>query len=135
VRQSPKVFWFFFSKKNIFLLNVEGTAQHSQQPAKTLVDVQRMLTLWAATAFALASPLQMRVVDEAVDAQNLVATVNQGAFNLGNAGGAWLGGLTISAGWSYRDLPLVSTLVTVLAVAVTGLSMWLERAPIAAIAL
>jgi DHA1 family inner membrane transport protein len=87
------------------------------------------LTLWGATSFALTSPLQMRVVDEAVEAPNLAATLNQGAFNLGNACGAWLGGLAISAGWSYRDLPLVSVAVTILAFGVTGFSMWLDRAP------
>ena len=88
-----------------------------------------MLTLWSATSFALVSPLQMRVVEEAVDAPNLAATLNQGAFNFGNACGAGLGGLAISAGWSYRDLPLVSVAVTILACGVTGYSMWLDRAP------
>jgi DHA1 family inner membrane transport protein len=88
-----------------------------------------VLTLWAATSFALVSPLQMRVVGEAVEAPNLAATLNQGAFNLGNACGAWLGGLAISAGWSYRDLPLVSVGVTVLAFGLTGFSMWLDRLP------
>ena len=85
------------------------------------------MVAWGAIAFTLASPLQMRVVDEAVEAPNLAATLNQGAFNLGNATGAWLGGLAISAGWSYRDLPLLSAGVAVLGLAVAALSYWLER--------
>ena len=85
------------------------------------------LTFWGATSFTLASPLQMRVVDEAIEAPNLAATLNQGAFNLGNAAGAGLGGLAISAGWSYRELPLVSAAVAVLAFSITALSIALDR--------
>jgi DHA1 family inner membrane transport protein len=85
------------------------------------------MVAWGAISFTLASPLQMRVVDEAVDAPNLAATLNQGAFNLGNATGAWAGGVAISAGWSYRDLPLLSAGVAVLGLAVAGLSYWLDR--------
>ncbi len=87
-----------------------------------------MLTLWGGVNFALASPLQMRVVDEADEAPNLAATLNQGAFNLGNATGAWLGSLAISAGWSFRDLPLLAAAVALVAFAVSYLSYALERA-------
>jgi len=87
-----------------------------------------MLTLWGASTFALASPLQMRVVDQAVEAPNLAATLNQGAFNLGNATGAWLGGLAIAAGWSYRDLPLIGAAVAVVALGLAALSYALDNA-------
>jgi DHA1 family inner membrane transport protein len=87
-----------------------------------------MLTLWGASTFALASPLQMRVVDQAVEAPNLAATLNQGAFNLGNATGAWLGGIAIAAGWSYRDLPLIGAAVAMLSLGLAGLSYALEKA-------
>jgi DHA1 family inner membrane transport protein len=86
-----------------------------------------VLTIWGASSFALASPLQMRVVDEAVEAPNLAATLNQGAFNLGNATGAWLGGLAIAAGWSYRDLPLLGAAVASLALGIAGISYALDR--------
>ncbi len=85
------------------------------------------LAVWGALTFALVSPLQMRVVDEAVDASNLAATLNQGAFNLGNASGAWLGGLVISAGFGYRSLPLLGACVAVVALGLTVLSYALER--------
>ena len=87
-----------------------------------------MLTAWGAVNFALASPLQMRVVDEADEAPNLAATLNQGAFNLGNATGAWLGDVAISAGWSFRDLPLLAAAVSLLALAISAFSYALERA-------
>ena len=38
--------------------------------------------------FAAGAPLQARIVDQAKGAPNLASTLNIGAFNLGNAGGA-----------------------------------------------
>jgi DHA1 family inner membrane transport protein len=63
-----------------------------------------------------------------VEAPNLAATLNQGAFNLGNATGAWLGGLAITAGWSYRDLPLLGAVVAVLSLGIAAISYALDRA-------
>jgi DHA1 family inner membrane transport protein len=70
-----------------------------------------LLTVWGGLAFALVSPLQVWVVDAATDAPNLASTLNQGAFNLGNALGAWLGGGALTAGLSYAHLPLVGAVV------------------------
>lgn len=85
--------------------------------------------VWAAITFALVSPLQMRVVDQAVGAPNLAATLNQGAFNLGNAIGAFLGGAVIDTGLGLPALPLVAASVAVLAMAITRVSMRLDRHP------
>ncbi|CAM5551407.1 hypothetical protein SGLAM104S_08744 [Streptomyces glaucescens] len=46
-------------------------------------------------------PLQKRVLDQAHGAATLASAVNIGAFNLGNALSAWLGGLVIAAGLGY----------------------------------
>lgn len=85
------------------------------------------LIAWAALSFALVSPLQMRVLNEAHGAPNLASTLNQGAFNLGNASGAWLGGTVISSGYGYSALPLVAALVALVALGVTIASLALER--------
>ena len=55
----------------------------------------------------------MRVIETARDAPNLASTLNQGAFNVGNAAGAWIGGLALSAGVSYQNLPLVGAATAV----------------------
>ena len=47
--------------------------------------------VWGIAAFALVPPLQHRVVLEARDAPHLASTLNQSAFNLGDALGAALG--------------------------------------------
>ncbi|AXQ48628.1 MFS transporter [Pseudomonas vlassakiae] len=59
------------------------------------------ILIWGIASFALVPPLQMRVMDAAKDAPNLASAVNIGAFNLGNAIGAALGGAVINAGLGY----------------------------------
>ncbi len=86
-----------------------------------------VLAAWGAASFALGAPLQVRVVDEATDAPNLAATLNQGAFNLGNATGAWMGGAAITAGWSYHDLPVLSAGVAVLGMVLAAVALLAER--------
>ena len=87
-----------------------------------------MILLWGAIQFAAGAPLQSRIVDQAAEAPNLASTLNQGAFNLGNAAGASLGGLLLTAGASYRQLPFASAGVTVVALVLALTSMRLERA-------
>jgi DHA1 family inner membrane transport protein len=77
--------------------------------------------VWGVLAFALIAPLQMLIVDRASAAPNLASTLNQGAFNLGNASGAWLGGAAIGAGWHLTTLPVVGIGT---ALASLGLTMW-----------
>jgi hypothetical protein len=62
----------------------------------SLVPVAATVFCWGFLAFALVSPLQIRVVNEATQAPNLASTFNQGAFNLGKAAGAWVGGLALT---------------------------------------
>src|SRR5690606_2391576 len=53
------------------------------------------LVVWGAAAFGLVPPVQMRVMQAAAQAPGLASSVNVGAFNLGNAVGAALGGAVI----------------------------------------
>jgi len=87
-----------------------------------------LILIWGAIQFAAGAPLQSRIVDQASEAPNLASTLNQGAFNFGNATGASLGGALITAGLSYRMLPLASAAVTVITLALAFLSIRLERA-------
>jgi DHA1 family inner membrane transport protein len=65
------------------------------------------LFVWGALTFALVSPLQMRVMNEASGAPNLASTLNQGAFNLGNASGAFAGGVALTDGFAYGSIPWI----------------------------
>lgn len=65
-----------------------------------------LIFLWGVASFALVPPLQMRVMAAASDAPNLASSVNIGAFNLGNAIGAALGGGVIGAGLGFPAVAL-----------------------------
>jgi DHA1 family inner membrane transport protein len=64
------------------------------------------LVVWGAAAFGIVPPVQMRVMQAAAQAPGLASSVNVGAFNLGNALGAALGGAVISQGLGYAAVPL-----------------------------
>ncbi|WP_050858163.1 MFS transporter, partial [Bordetella pertussis] len=81
------------------------TAHHSIAAVATVA-------LLGAAAFATVPPLQMRVLQQAGGAPNLASAFNIAAFNLGNAAGAWLGGLTIDHGPGLAATPLVAAAVT-----------------------
>jgi DHA1 family inner membrane transport protein len=83
-----------------------------------------VLLVWGVAVFTMVSPLQTRVIDYARDAPNLASTINQGAFNLGNAAGAWIGGAALGVGVSYLDLPLVGAAMAVLGL---GVALWTFR--------
>ncbi len=59
------------------------------------------IALFGAAGFATVAPLQKRVMDKAAGAPALASAANIAAFNLGNAIGAYLGGLTIEHGLGY----------------------------------
>jgi len=83
--------------------------------------------VWGVVSFALVSPLQMRVVNEATEAPNLASTLNQGAFNLGNASGAWFGGIAITQGVSYQDIPWLGAGIAVIALVFAVWSHLIDR--------
>lgn len=83
--------------------------------------------VWGVAAFATVAPLQSRVVHVAGDAPNLASTLNIAAFNLGNAGGAWLGGAVIGAGYALPVVSLAGAAVTVAGLLATIASVALER--------
>ena len=74
--------------------------------------------LLGVAGFATVPPLQLWVLQKAEGAQNLASSLNIGAFNLGNALGAWLGGMVIAHGAGLEALTWVASLVTVIGVAV-----------------
>ena len=61
------------------------------------------IVLMGGFGFATVPGLQMRVMKYANKAPTLASGANIGAFNVGNALGAWLGGVTITAGLGYTS--------------------------------
>ena len=84
--------------------------------------------LLGTAAFAIVSPLQLRVLQKAEGVgQSLASSLNIAAFNLGNALGAWVGGLVIAHGPGMQALPWVAALLTASGGAVAWFSVRLDR--------
>jgi DHA1 family inner membrane transport protein len=83
--------------------------------------------LIGALGFATVPPLQKRVLDQAAGAPTLASAVNIGAFNLGNALSAWLGGLVIAAGLGYTAPNWVGAALAASALVLAFVSSGLER--------
>ncbi|MGW7043232.1 hypothetical protein ACWGDT_10990 [Streptomyces avermitilis] len=76
------------------------------------------LAFMGAMGALVTTPVQMLLMAKAKNAPTMAAASNHSAFNLANAGGAWLGGLAISAGWGWASPALVGA-----ALAAAGLGL------------
>jgi DHA1 family inner membrane transport protein len=76
------------------------------------------LLLMGGFGFATVPGLQARVMKYASSAPTLASGANIGAFNVGNALGAWLGGVTIAAGLGYTSPIWAGAGITLLGLAV-----------------
>ncbi|MES5820644.1 MFS transporter [Streptomyces sp. RG80] len=85
---------------------------HSTVPALLTI------TFIGAMGALITTPVQILLMAKAKDAPTMAAASNHSAFNLANAGGAWLGGLAISAGWGWASPALVGA-----ALGVAGLGL------------
>ncbi|SDP67096.1 MFS transporter, DHA1 family, arabinose polymer transporter [Rhodoferax sp. OV413] len=85
------------------------------------------LFVWGVISFAAVPALQIRVMDAAHGSPTLASTLNQGGFNIGCAGGAYLGGLAIQSGVSYAQLPWVGAALALLAFGMTFIARAQDR--------
>ncbi|MEJ1192063.1 MFS transporter [Pseudarthrobacter sp. CCNWLW207] len=76
------------------------------------------IILMGGFGFATVPGLQMRVMKYASSAPTLASGANIGAFNVGNALGAWLGGVTITAGLGYTSPIWAGAAITLLGLGV-----------------
>lgn len=97
--------------------------------SRSLISAEVTLFLWAMASFALVPALQVNVVRFGQAAPNLVSTLNIGAFNMGNALGAWVGGSVLSHGLSLTDVPLAAAALALLGLAATLLTVNMGRPP------
>jgi DHA1 family inner membrane transport protein len=85
------------------------------------------------TAFAIVPGIQTRLMDVAGDAQTLAAALNHSAFNIANALGAWVGGLTIAAGLGWRSTSWVGVGFALGGFAIFCASLWAEASRTASV--
>ncbi|MGW5635599.1 MFS transporter [Streptomyces sp. NPDC003832] len=83
--------------------------------------------LLGTAAFVTGSPLQLIVMEKASAAPSLASSANQAAFNLANAGGAWIGGLALAAGFGATSPALAGAALAVLGLGVAGVALAVDR--------
>ncbi|MBT2380163.1 MFS transporter [Streptomyces sp. ISL-111] len=88
-----------------------------------------MVVLLGGVGFMTTTPLQMLVMNKAKDAPTLASASNHSAFNLANAGGAWLGGVAIAAGWGWTSPAFVGAVLAVIGLAIAAAAGFLDRGP------
>lgn len=84
-----------------------------------LLTAEVTIILWAIACFAAVPALQVNVVRFGQDAPTLVSTLNISAFNVGNALGAWAGGMAIDTGFGVASVSLVAAALSLIALFVT----------------
>lgn len=70
-----------------------------------------MTFITGAIAFSLGAPIQILMIRAANGSEMLASSVSQAGFNIGNALGAYLGGLPIAAGLGYSSPELVGAML------------------------
>jgi MFS transporter, DHA1 family, arabinose polymer utilization protein len=77
-----------------------------------------MTFVTGAVTFSLSTPIQLLMIRSAKGAEMLAASVTHAAFNIGNALGAYFGGLVIAAGFGYTAPQLVGVIMALSGVVV-----------------
>ncbi|EME16807.1 MFS transporter [Rhodococcus qingshengii] len=132
----------------LFVGNFLGAKAADRSLTKALVWILAILTVvlivFAATAeskvmtvislffmgafgFATVPGLQMRIMNYASAARTMASGANIAAFNVGNALGAWLGGITIAAGLGFTSPIWMGAAVTVAGLLVLIVAAKIDR--------
>ncbi|MEO8534896.1 MAG: MFS transporter [Flavobacterium sp.] len=75
--------------------------------------------LTGAISFSVIAPIQMLMIRTAKDAEMIASASLQGSFNIGNALGAFLGGLPLIAGYSYASPNLIGVGMSIIGMIIT----------------
>ncbi|MFI6619370.1 MFS transporter [Streptomyces sp. NPDC050528] len=85
------------------------------------------VVLLGTAAFVTGSPLQLMVMEKASAGPSLASSANQAAFNLANAGGAWIGGLALAAGFGATSPAVAGAVLAVLGLGVAATAATVDR--------
>jgi DHA1 family inner membrane transport protein len=107
----------------VLTLVLVGFAATAQYKVSAIIA----LFLMGAFGFATVPGLQMRIMNYAAGAPTLASGANIAAFNVGNALGAWLGGLTIAGGLGFTSPIWMGAVVTVVGLIVLVGATALDR--------
>ncbi|CAN5330195.1 MFS transporter [soil metagenome] len=112
-----------FACFGVFAISMLGLALTAQWP----IGLFFFIFLVGFASAALSPVIQTRLMDVAGDGQSLAAAINHSSLNIGNSLGAYLGGITIAAGFGYLSPTWVGLLLCVPGVLLALVSLLLGR--------
>ncbi|MBC7519466.1 MAG: MFS transporter [Microbacteriaceae bacterium] len=95
--------------------------------AHTVVGLLVCTFVLGTAAAALSPAIQTRLMDVAGDSQTIAAALNHAAFNIGNGLGAFLGGVTVAAGFGYVAPTWIGALLCVPGILLAITSLMVQR--------
>jgi DHA1 family inner membrane transport protein len=117
VRRTMLVFFL------VLIAALVGLGLFAQSPVALFVGV----FLVGGTSAAISPAIQTRLMDVAHDSQSIAAALNHSALNIGNALGAYLGGVAIAAGLGYRAPIWVGAALSVLGMVIAMTTFAIDR--------
>ncbi|MEJ1221764.1 MFS transporter [Sediminicola sp. 1XM1-17] len=78
-------------------------------------------------AFSVATPLQMAIIKSSKGSEMLGSSMNQSAFNMGNASGAYLAGLPIAMGYGFTSASYVGAALAGSGILIAIAIVWSKR--------
>lgn len=95
--------------------------------AESKVALLLMTFIIGALAFSIASPVQMTMIKASKGSEMLGSSLNQSAFNMGNALGAYLGGVPIALGYGFASADLVGAAMALSGILIALYIVYLRR--------
>lgn len=89
--------------------------------------VMTMTFIIGVVAFTVATPIQMAIINTSRGAESLGSSMNQSAFNMGNASGAFFAGLPIVYGYGITSASMVGALMAATGVLIAATLLVLRR--------
>lgn len=95
--------------------------------AENKVALLIMTFIIGALAFSIASPVQMAMIKASKGSEMLGSSLNQSAFNMGNALGAYLGGVPIAMGYGFASADFIGAAMAVSGILIAAYIVYLRR--------
>jgi len=89
--------------------------------------VMTMTFIIGVVAFTVATPIQMAIINTAKGSESLGSSMNQSAFNMGNASGAYFAGLPIALGYGITASSIVGAFMAAIGVGIALTILILRR--------
>jgi DHA1 family arabinose polymer transporter-like MFS transporter len=89
--------------------------------------VMAMTFIIGVIAFTVATPIQMAIINTSKGSESLGSSMNQSAFNMGNASGAYFAGLPIAYGYGITTASMVGALMAAIGLGISFAILAIRR--------